>query len=186
MTPSSPPATAAKGYNGWCTKGNGPPLPPCTPAFLLLVCSVALPPLIQFYMLFLAWLAPVFTQQFLSLPPLFLLWPPCLLNPSWLFFFFFFTVNLIISLSSTPSILCLFFSPLFLSLLLPVSVFLVLPLICNLWIYPFLLSLYGPSASLRECCLLGLRGVTPGWGISLPYTSVFPFLIHPLTPSLVS
>lgn len=45
-------------------------------------------------MLFLAWLAPVFTQQFLSLPPLFLLWPPCLLNPSWLFF----TVNFIISL----------------------------------------------------------------------------------------
>lgn len=103
------------------------------------------------------------------------------------FLTFFFTVNLIIrlffifqhSLPFSPS-------PLFLCLLLPDSVFLVLPLICNLWIYPFLLSLYGPSASLRECCLLGLRGVMPGWGISLPYTSVFPFLFHPLTPSLIS
>ncbi|TNN60714.1 hypothetical protein EYF80_029058 [Liparis tanakae] len=42
------------------------------------------------------------------------------------------------------------------------AVFLVLPLICNLWMYPVLLSLSGTSASLRESSSLGLRGVTPG------------------------
>lgn len=45
---------------------------------------------------------------------------------------------------------------------LRVAVFLVLPLICNLWMYPVLLSLSGPSACLRGSCSLGLRGVTPG------------------------
>lgn len=115
----------------------------------------ALPPLIQFYMLFLAWPAPVFIQQFFSLPPPFLLWTPKIL------------FKLFSHCSSTPSPLSLFSLP-------SVSLFLVPALICNLWMYPFMLSFSGPPASLRGSSSLGLRGVTPGWGISL-----LPYLLLP-------
>lgn len=87
---------------------------------------------------------------FLTASPFFL-WLPCLLRPSPLFLL---TVNLSCSpfLNSQHSLP--FFSPPFLRLLLPVAVFLVLPLICDLWIYPFLLSLSGrlnPSERVSHC-----------------------------------
>lgn len=85
---------------------------------------------------------------FLSASPFFL-WLPCLLNPSPLFLL---AVNLGFSpfLHSQHSLPFFFF----LHLLLPVAVFLVLPLICDLWIYPFLLSLSGhlnPSERVSHC-----------------------------------
>lgn len=160
--------TVAKGSYGWCTKGNGPPLPPCTPAFLSRWFAPSPNSILH---AFLGLTSSRLHSTFFFFPCLHffpLLWPPLLspLNPSSPFFF----INFIFSpVFNSQHSLPRFSSP-SLSLLLPVAVFSVLPVICNLWMDPVLLSLSGPSASLRGSCSLGLRGVMPGWGISLlPY-----------------
>lgn len=123
-------------------------------------------------MLFLAWRAHIFTQQFFCLPLPFSLWLPCLLNPSPVFLL---TVNLGFSPFVNPSSAFLL-SPFFLRPFLPVAVFLVLPLICDLWIYPFLLSLLGrlnPSERVSHC---GWEGSCLGERYHFPESSYLSFL----------